>query len=475
MRATFWVFLGLALGCSDPPVNQGCTYGGQSFPVGGVAESAVSCQACRCVADGELDCVRLPNCTPGDLPPEADAFVSNAGGAPGPDGPAGGAGGGGAGGNGAGGAGGNGAGGFGRGAGAGGTPVGPGCPQGAVNGLACAPDGSPIAGARIHAQTTDCNGNRVERETVAQADGHFRLDALAPGPTTVFVTAGRFDGRYDVVVLDGRSVPLDARGGDKECLPPDSAEVAAITGDYDDIERIVGALGFEYTAYCGDTEGNYGARALLGNYAELSRHDVVLINCGETLDPSVMPEGQQIINNLRQFVAEGGALYLSDLAANLMEEAWPDKVRFASEYFDYQGDECCTCINCPARCGANPNAARPGGQCQGTVSNEFFCGFDTAVAGDGAPGRRRGQILDARLQQFVGRDTLDINFELGDWMRIIGVGADVQVLVADGREPLMVMFTDPTSGGRVAYTTFHNEAQATADVQRILTALLFQL
>ena len=48
-------------------------------------------------------------------------------------------------------------------------------------------------------------------------------------------------------------------------------------------------------------------------------------------------------------------------------------------------------------------------------------------------------------------------------------------LVADGREPLMVMFTDPASGGRVSFTTFHNEAQATADVQQILTALLFQL
>ena len=47
--------------------------------------------------------------------------------------------------------------------------------------------------------------------------------------------------------------------------------------------------------------------------------------------------------------------------------------------------------------------------------------------------------------------------------------------LADGREPLMVMFTDPASGGRVAFTTFHNEAQATADVQQILTALLFQL
>ncbi|MEZ4475738.1 MAG: carboxypeptidase-like regulatory domain-containing protein, partial [bacterium] len=376
-----------------------------------------------------------------------------------------------------------GAGGFAAG-GFGGGPDGPGgaggsggCATGAVNGLACAPDGTPIGGARVHADTTDCAGNRVTREAFATADGHFRLDGLAPGPATVFVTAGRFQGRYDVVVLADRSVPVDERS-DKECLPSNSAQVAAVTGEYDSIERIVGGLGFEFTAYCGDTFGNYGARGLLGHWESLSRYDVLLINCGFTVDLEASAEGQQMVSNLRRFVAEGGAVYISDLAANVIEAAWPDKIQFDSEYFGTGAgiDPCCTCVDCPARCGAQAEAPRPGAQCRGGLNaGELICGHEPPVEGFGDPGRRRAQIIDPALRQFLGRDALDVNFDQGGWMGILGVGAGVDVLVADGREPLMVMFTDGASGGRVAYTTFHNEAQATADVQQILTALLFQL
>ncbi|MEZ4468399.1 MAG: hypothetical protein R3F43_29180, partial [bacterium] len=126
--------------------------------------------------------------------------------------------------------------------------------------------------------------------------------------------------------------------------------------------------------------------------------------------------------------------------------------------------------------GAQAEAPRPGAQCRGGLNaGELICGHEPPVEGFGDPGRRRAQIIDPALRQFLGRDALDVNFDQGGWMGILGVGAGVDVLVADGREPLMVMFTDGASGGRVAYTTFHNEAQATADVQQILTALLFQL
>jgi hypothetical protein len=38
----------------------------------------------------------------------------------------------------------------------------------------------------------------------------------------------------------------------------------------------------------------------------------------------------------------------------------------------------------------------------------------------------------------------------------------------------MIMNTN-SNGGRVAYTSFHNEAQLPRDVEKILRALIFQL
>lgn len=451
----------LLVGCSDPPLEQSdCRFNGQDLEVGAEVLDPGSCQACRCVAAGELSCAVLPNCVPlAPLPDASAPGPGGAGGAGGPDQPMGGGGGpddp--------------------EGPGAGGGGGTPGCPRGNVTGLACAPDGTPIAGARVHAQTTDCGGQPVEREVFAGADGRFRLEGLAPGPTAVLVTAGRFDGRYEVVVVADRSVPIEA-GAEKQCIPSDTAEVAAITGDYDSIEAIVGDLGFEYTAYCGDADGNYGARGLLGNYAELSRYDVVLINCGQTLDPDGTADGPQIVQNLQRFVAEGGSLYVSDLAANLVQAAWPDRIGFVGEYYGFGRDACCECTQCPAQCGARLDQVRPGSQCLGTLGGgEFGCEHDTAVLGFGETGRVQAQILDANLQQFLGRNTLDVTFDSDGWVQIESVSAGVEVLVADRGAPLMVMFTDPTSGGRVAYTAFHNTAQASADVQRILAALLFQL
>ena len=78
------------------------------------------------------------------------------------------------------------------------------------------------------------------------------------------------------------------------------------------------------------------------------------------------------------------------------------------------------------------------------------------------------------MRQSLGRDRLSILFEAEGWVEIEAVGNGVDVLVDADGDPLMVMF-EVSGGGRVAFTTFHNQAQLAEDVEKILRALVFQL
>ncbi len=468
MRALAVVLAALGFaGCADSEPAGRCTSEQGSWAEGETALDFAACRQCTCTASG-MACEPIPGCPPqGGLPPVADAGVGGGAGQGLPDVPP-----------------------------PGGDdpddpdqPAGPddpepshppppppppsSCEPGSVSGLACAPDGSPIAGARVFADTTDCAGDPVRIEALATAAGAFVLEGLAPGPVTVHVEAGVFDHSYDVQVEAGRRTQVDT-GNDKECIPADAAAIAVTSGDYDSIQSIVARLGFEQDVYCGDEGGNFGARALLGRWELLSRYDVVFVNCGLTVDFET-PEGRTMVDNVRRFVNEGGSVYISDLAANLIVAAWPDKVRFfADRDAPFAPDHCCTCVECEARCDARVDAPRADGSCMGTSRGDLACEAWPPLIGGGFAGQRRAQVLSPALRQFLGRDTLTVDFEWDEWMQIGGVGAGVEVLVESAGEPLMVMFQQP-GGGRVAYTTFHNEAQVAADVEQILRALIFQL
>ena len=80
------------------------------------------------------------------------------------------------------------------------------------------------------------------------------------------------------------------------------------------------------------------------------------------------------------------------------------------------------------------------------------------------------------LRQAVGSETFEVVFNLGGWMQMTAVGAEVEVLVESPEgAPLMVLFEPSPGGGRVAYTSFHTHAQATDQMRAILGALALRL
>jgi hypothetical protein len=106
------------------------------------------------------------------------------------------------------------------------------CFAGGATGIACTPDGSAIAEARVAAQTHDCHGNPVAVETVSGSDGRFVLRGLAPGPTRIVVQSGRFQAEATVEVPESGTV-FAGGGNGKVCFTSDATRIAVLGGTFD--------------------------------------------------------------------------------------------------------------------------------------------------------------------------------------------------------------------------------------------------
>lgn len=351
------------------------------------------------------------------------------------------------------------------------------CRTGRTAGTVCAPNGSTIAGASIYAETRTCRGEPKIVETTANVRGYFVLDDLAPGPVNVTITSGTFVGRFTVDIIGGQEVPLSNEGSTKVCLPADNARLAVLTGDYDNIGAIIEDLGFEHDIYCGSWAYDRPAHQLLADAALLNTYSILFINCASGIDfRATNPEMEQIKENIRGYVRNGGSIYVSDLAVDWVGQLWPEKVNFLiSNPRERVQPDCCVCTtDCDESCFVDPPTA-PSYDCDRPNDLPQECREPVGPSGRGGLGEFTGQVVSPFLQQFVESNDLPIAFDAGGWVQIESVAEDVEVLVNTADRPMMVLFEPYLGGGRVAYTSFHNHVQATESMLQILRALVFRL
>lgn len=287
------------------------------------------------------------------------------------------------------------------------------------------------------------------------------------------IQSGRFTAQYTVEIPPGGVATLSPSGSTKVCLEADAAELAVIGGDYDRIGGVLDGLGFAYDFYCGGSSDHRPARRLLSDPTLLDTYDVVFVNCGSGID--LRASNAEVVATreaLRAFVEGGGSLYASDLSADFVEALWPDAVDFRMSTRDpAPAAICCVCTDdCPVEC-TTTAVEPPGPYCAEPGQRAPACG--SGVSGGGGVGRVEARIVDERLAALFGRDALEVFFDLPGWIEIEAVGAGTDVLVESGGRPLMVSF--PVGDGRVVYTSFHNDEQASDDIRALLSALVFQL
>jgi hypothetical protein len=254
---------------------------------------------------------------------------------------------------------------------------------GVVEGRVCAPDGTTwLSGADVSVEPAGAD----PVATTTDVDGRFRLEGVPAGAQTLHVRKGSFASTRAIVVpVDGTlAIPED------ECELDDALAIAVVTGRNDDVGTILEQIGVDaasITTY-GGTGTGWGAE-LLEDWETLSQYDIVFVNCGANgIDDyfflglfTTVVDSPTAIENLRRFVDEGGSVYASDEAYDLIERAWPD-------FVDFHGDD------------AAIDAAQIGSQESDPVPVD---------------------IVDANLAAAMGASVFDIHFNYTLWAIIADV------------------------------------------------------
>jgi hypothetical protein len=316
---------------------------------------------------------------------------------------------------------------------------------GTVEGRVCASDGATwLANATVFVE--DGAGARISSDQT-DAEGRYLLLNVPAGQQLVHIQAGSFHSTVTVTVDEGRTTVVPA---DQCALDAPDVQVAVVSGDYDRVEEVLARIGVDdanIDMYDGggffDTSPQYVSE-LLENYQALAQYDIVFLNCGLNDFDFLSPSGANdvAVDNLRQFVSEGGSIYASDWAYSLVERAWAARVDF--------------------------------------VGNDD--GADEAKVGDFATAIN-GTIVDASLATAMGDADIELHYPLPSWVPMQAVAADVTVYI-QGEAPLddgSTLSNVPhtvgfnAGAGRVIYTSFHQEPGISLAQERVLELLMFEL
>lgn len=308
--------------------------------------------------------------------------------------------------------------------------------SGQVSGRICGPgDFGWVADAEVSV-SVDLNGNGLTDLTFTSetdAEGYFLLEGLPPGEYTIQVAKGSFTTLIDVVLEEGEQLILD----EPECVSGKDLDIAVMQGSYDKVEDLLDDLGLKYDLI--PNTGDHQQDFLLSS-STMAGYDLIFLNCG--MDEDWRYAASELVGaNVKAWVQGGGSLYASDWAFHAIEASFPQAI-------DFWGAD-----------------AFP----------------DEAYGGES--GYLEAAVIDSTMQAVLGSDSAMLNYDLSGWVVAEGAAPQVEVLLTGSAKtfwsnkpvhdaPLAMKFEN---GGRVVFTTFHNEAQITEDMEIVLKEMILTL
>lgn len=337
-----------------------------------------------------------------------------------------------------------------------------------VSGATVTLEGATIAGAGVllSPAATACSAPEGDDPYVCtEPDGTFKLEVEAKVGDSLALKAvkGSWQSRFQVALTTDAVKLGDVR------LSADPAKgaprIAVAQGDYDDIEGILSDLGYDFDffenhpAWVTPPENSISRLFELDDSgkARLFSYDIVFVNCGTAEWILLAPENVALI---REYVAGGGRLYVSDLSYDVAERAFP-------EYIDFYGDDD---EEGAAQVGPWPSSQTVDATVKDPGLAAWLATRDCGVGG----------CID------TDTNTVKLGGFLPGWAVMLGAeatpqGGTVKVWVDAyfetlGRLPLTVSFAH--GGGLVLFTSYHNFADEDADylvAQRyVLEYLVFE-
>lgn len=332
---------------------------------------------------------------------------------------------------------------------------------GFITGKLCAPGTTdqPLAGADVTVRYTGSDGSTyLDGPFVTLEDGSFILDPIGPTvATNVVVRAVKDDfaftwnvDRVAARIDDIDGVDLTADVACQPLLPDDDRAYLVVQGQYDRIEDVLERMGLQNVdLHDGIPASLNWAEALFQTQDIINGYDVVFVNCGVEELELARGLSANAVRNIRRYVEQGGSLYVSDWAYELVEQAFPEKIDFFGPDDEHDGAQ---------------------------------------VAIGGAYQTR---VIDADLAAEVGPSmTIDFQFQLGTV--VSNVAPDVTIYLETDMQyrktvngqvisdvlpdtPITVGFRHGL--GKVIYTSFHQEQGESLDgpEDAVLRYLVFEL
>lgn len=304
---------------------------------------------------------------------------------------------------------------------------------GGVSGRVCTADGArPLDEARASIEPAGA----APISTLTDADGRFVLNGVPAGEQVLVISKGTFRSERTVTIPAGSILALD----EEDCaLSPDDIRIAVVRGSqYDHVEQVLGSIGIDDANI--DLYDSDWAERLLGPDERVRDYDVVFLNC-RSAEPVYLAT-QAMRTLMRSYVADGGSLFASDQAYDLIERTFSDKI-------DFLGQD------------TTLSAADQGSAVDGLAAT----------------------VVNVEMATLLGRSTATLHYPLETWSMIQSVAEDVDVyLIADPQAldghvvedaPQIVGFDH--GQGRVTYSSFHQEPGSHPDQLRILQLLMFEL
>lgn len=348
------------------------------------------------------------------------------------------------------------------------------------------------------------------RNVLSDAKGRFKLPQLPTGTYWLSIRKGQFAKQTQVTIADGESRVLDTA---LTTLPsihsPANGEwvprMAVATGSYDGIEQVLGKMGMGGVNLKGEWRGggpgaeridiydnggetykkSQGSIAeLVGDLQRMRQYHLIFIPCtGQDTDVLHDP---RVLNNLRQYVSEGGKLYTTDWSGSWHDNVFPQQVRFTPD------------LDTPATAYDLATNTWNLNQLKTTDGDDDHNSSDAEAVDLPLRAWLDGQLAPRDSRGMLTTIQADRMFITGSWVTIeaventpVGVDAsgvpltDIpKVFVRGGSDkkggaktPMTVTY-QPAGCGRVLYSTYHTSEephQGLTPQERILLYLIMEL
>jgi len=325
---------------------------------------------------------------------------------------------------------------------------------------------------------------------------------VSPNAHPAHLNHGDYIGECDTESSNVSEIELAASTSDTESCDFDIAKIAVVTGHYDEIQNVLAKLGygtinssgrldqsapFDFTLIDGNNSLN---DSLYDNFEDfvmdldnLTPYDIIFINCGNSSE--ALSTNSTVKANLKQYVEEGGKLYVTDWAYMFLEQPFPDFMDFSRGGSD---------VNTPEAPITAAKIGKGGITSDVTVHDSTMANWldqvyvnpgsivdDCYTLPKSAEGTQGGRNLNGKVT---------IGDFLGGWVMMDGIHTDVLVKPkiwisgpvssysdSVGNAPLTV--TRDQGLGRILYSSYHTAGTCDSTgfwpQERILQYLVFEL